>query len=73
MTTPTERTRALRQAGELVEMLLARNDLPEEIRLKVEGVARHYPSAKDIELRGKHWESQSSGFLPPWLMPEDPL
>lgn len=71
MTTPPERTRALRQAGELVEMLLAREDLPDDVRRKAEGVARHYPTAQDIELRARHWESQSTGFLPPWLMPED--
>ncbi|MFN4350515.1 MAG: hypothetical protein ACK4F6_06900 [Hylemonella sp.] len=53
-------------------MLLAREDLPDDVRRKAEGVARHYPTAQDIELRARHWESRSTGFLPPWLMPEDP-
>lgn len=67
---PSERTRALRQAGELVELILKRKDLPEEIRLRAEGVARHYPSAREIKQRAEHWDSPVLRTSR-WLAPED--
>ena len=70
MTTPSERTRALRQARELVDMILEREDLPEDIRLKAMGVDRHFPSVADIESRARNWESPINDR---WLAPEDPV
>ena len=43
MTTPDERTRALRQAGELLQELQDRQDLPDDIQVRLKGVLRHYP------------------------------
>ena len=70
MTTPSERTRALRQAGELVDLILSAPGLPEEIRLRAEGVQRHYPSAREIEQRAQHWDSEILRKSR-WLAPED--
>ena len=50
MTTPDERTRALRQAGELLQELQERQDLPQDIRIRLKGVLRHYPQEWQLHL-----------------------
>lgn len=75
MTTPDERTRALRQAGELLRGLQQRQDIPEEVRTQLKGVLRHYPEEWQLHLMAVQWERMGSSTL--GLAPEpgrpDPL
>jgi hypothetical protein len=65
MTTPQERTRSLRFARELAQELLARDDLPADVKRQAQVVLRHYPSLQEIKLL-----SRGSAYFP-WLAPED--
>ena len=56
MTTPDERTRALRQAGELLQELQKRQDLPQDIRARLKGVLRHYPEEWQLRLMAEEWQ-----------------
>lgn len=56
MTTPDERTRSLRQAGELLQEMKARQDLPQDIRTRVEGVLRHYPEEWLLHMMAQEWQ-----------------
>lgn len=56
MTTPDERTRALRQAGELLQELQGRQDLPDDIRVRLKGVLRHYPQEWQLQLMANEWQ-----------------
>jgi hypothetical protein len=56
MTMPVERTRALRQAGELLRALNRRPDIPEYIRRWAEGVLRHYPEEWQLRLMAEEWQ-----------------
>lgn len=56
MTTPDERTRALRQAGELLQELKERQDLPQDIRTRLKGVLRHYPEEWQLHLMALEWQ-----------------
>lgn len=72
MTMPVERTRALRQAGELLRALNRRPDIPEDIRRWAEGVLRHYPEEWQLRLMAKEWQLQGHSMLsqPATLAPE---
>lgn len=72
MTMPVERTRALRQAGELLRALNRRPDIPEDIRLWAEGVLRHYPEEWQLRLMAQEWQRQEHPMLsqPAALAPE---
>ena len=56
MITPAERTRALRQAGELLKELHERQDLPQDIRTRLKGVLRHYPEEWQLHLMVQEWQ-----------------
>lgn len=56
MTMPVERTRALRQAGELLQELQARQVLPQDIRVRLKGVLRHYPQEWQPHLMAEEWQ-----------------
>ena len=75
MTTPDERTRALRQAGELLQELQARQDLPQDIRIRLKGVLRHYPQEWQLHLMAQEWQrlGASAFGLAPELDSADPL
>lgn len=75
MTTPDERTRALRQAGELLQELQERQDLPQDIRTRLKGVLRHYPQEWQLHLMAQEWQrlGTSTFGLAPELDREDPL
>lgn len=75
MTTPDERTRALRQAGELLQELQERQDLPQEIRIRLKGVLRHYPQEWQLHLMAQEWQrlGASTFGLAPELDRADPL
>lgn len=67
MTTPHERTRALRQAGELLALLHGRPDVPEDLRKQAMRVLRHYPQEWAISLMAEDWQSfgrESFGLAP---------
>ncbi len=68
MTTPSERTRALRWAGELLSEMQNSPDIPDGFRQQAERILRHYPSTNDIQ----HWaaETQESDLWMAWLGPE---
>jgi hypothetical protein len=48
MTMPCERTRALRFAGEVLQELLSRHDVPADLKHQARVTLRHYPSAAEI-------------------------
>lgn len=72
MTMPVERTRALRQAGELLRALNRRPDIPEDIRRWAQGVLRHYPEEWQLRLIAQEWQLQRHSMLSlaAALMPE---
>lgn len=70
MTTPDERTRALRYAGELVTLILGRDDVPEDIRRMALYVDRHYPSAEEIKRLARSCHA-SKDWIFPELAPEE--
>ena len=75
MTTPDERTRAFRQAGELLPQLQARQDLPQDIQVRLKGVLRHYPQEWQLHLMAEEWRRLRCGSfgLAPELDWPDPL
>ena len=75
MTTPDERTRALRQAGELLQELQKRQDLPHDIRARLKGVLRHYPQEWQLHLMAQEWQrlGASAFGLAPELDRPDPF
>ncbi len=75
MTTPDERTRALRHAGELLQELQKREDLPQDLRNRLNGVLRHYPEEWQLRLMAEGWQRLRCGSfgLTPELDRPDPL
>lgn len=75
MTMPHERTRALRQAGELLRELQNRPGLPQDIRNRLVGVLRHYPEEWQLCWMAEEWQRQGdqSFGLAPELDRPDPL
>lgn len=63
MTTPDERTRALRYAGELLKELLVREDVPVDLRNQARGVLRHYPEEWLLHQMAVEWQKTAS----PWI------
>ncbi len=68
MTTPLERTRALRFAGETLQELLHSENLTPEQRRSIEVTLRHYPNAREIEALAQANSGQD--FLFVMLEPE---
>ncbi len=48
MTTPVERTRALRIAGQVLRESLAREDVPDDFKKQIKWVLRHYPTEQQL-------------------------
>ncbi len=75
MTTPEERTRALRFASELLQDLEKRQDAPADLRLRARGVLRHYPEEWQLRMMAEDWQRQGASTF--GLAPEpdrpDPL
>lgn len=73
MTTPAERTRALRRAGEFIQELVTTGELSEKRKHEALVILRHYPTTTEIELQfaiGRYdvAEGQSPGIkVPPEL------
>lgn len=68
MTTPDERTRAIRIAGELLQDLKERLDVPQDLRDRVLGVLRHYPEEWQLQMMAEEW--QRLGMATIGLAPE---
>ncbi|ABE47067.1 BPSL0761 family protein [Polaromonas sp. JS666] len=58
MTTPTERARALRWAGEFIKELAAAGELSEKRKHEALVILRHYPSATEIDLQFSYFQSR---------------
>ena len=75
MTTPAERTRALRLAGELLQDLARLEDVPASLRVRIRGVLRHYPEEWQLRMMTEDWQrlgSSTFGLAPEPDRP-DPL
>ncbi len=71
MTMPSERTRALRWAGEFLREVLASKEVPAELRQQARAILRHYPSSDDIR-----WYAQccvAPDAFGKWFSPESEL
>jgi hypothetical protein len=68
MTMPHERTRALRQVGELLRTIRSRKDVPADLRQQAGWALRHYPEPSTIEQMAR--DSASSKDMQ-WLDPEE--
>lgn len=81
MTTPNERTRALCQAGELLQEpqerqeRQERQDSPQDMRTRLKGVLRHSPEEWQLYLMAEEWQRLRCGSfgLAPELDQPDPL
>ena len=72
MTMPSERTRALISAYQLLTELQYGDDTPPAIRSRAISVLRHYPSEDSIK-REAEWQMENDcpGKLEDWLLPVD--
>lgn len=76
MTTPEERTRALRLAGELLQDLVQNEEVPTTLRVRVRGVLRHYPEEWQLRMMAEDWlrlGEPAFGLAPEPERPDDPL
>lgn len=72
MTMPNERARALRLAGEILRKMLARDDMPENLRCLARVALRHYPDPRELEQMIGDIDRLPHGFLDQrWLAPEE--
>lgn len=56
MTTTTERTISILSAMQLLNELMSRSDIPDDLRARAEQVVRHFPKAGDIASLAKYCE-----------------
>jgi len=75
MTMPSERTRALRWAGEFLREVRSSREVPEQLRQQATGILRHYPSSDDIESEAAYLRARDTldKGLGPWIAPESEL
>lgn len=75
MTTPAERTRALRVASELLQDLEQRQDVPVDLRVRARGVLHHYPEEWQLRMMAEDWQrlGNSTFGLEPEPGRPDPL
>jgi hypothetical protein len=69
MTMPTERTRALRWAGEFLQDMASSPAVSEATRNEATRILRHYPSSQDIQ-RAAQYLFVKPVIRGPWLRPE---
>ena len=71
MTTPSERTRNVLQAGAFLRQLAASRAVPKEVRQEAYRLLRHYPTVSDVEAIAEHEERlrelTQSAFVRPSL------
>lgn len=74
MTMPNERARALRLAGDILRKMLARDDVPEDLRDQARVALRHYPDSDELKQMISDIDRLPHEFLDQrWLAPEDPV
>lgn len=56
ITTPVERTRALRAASELLRDPLQRQDVPADLRVRARGVLHHHPEEWQLRMMAEDWQ-----------------
>lgn len=56
MPMPVERTRALRHAGEPLQELRKREDLPQDLRNRLKGVLRYDPEERQLHRMAQEWQ-----------------
>jgi hypothetical protein len=72
MTTPDERARALRFAGEILREMRSRRDVPADLQQQAKLILRHYPDSKDLQQMIKDVDRQTRETLDNhWLSPEN--
>lgn len=72
MTTASERARALRVAGEILRKMLARDDVPEDLRYQARVALRHYPDSAGLkQMIGDIDHLPHEVLDQRWLSPED--
>ena len=67
MTTPTERTRNLVQAGALLKEIRADGSLPALLRNEADRLLRHYPTMVDIQMLAEGCSMLTAELDPDWL------
>lgn len=72
MTTPSERTRALRWAGEFLREVGSSDGFSEDIKHKVNVILRHYPMQTQLEawVVSESDKARTHTFGAQWLGPE---
>lgn len=69
---PNERARAFRLAGEILREMLARNDVPGDLRYQARVALRHYPDAAGLKRMIGDIDHMPHEVLDQrWLSPED--
>jgi hypothetical protein len=67
MTTPTERTRHLVQAGALLKEIRADESLPARLRDEADRLLRHFPTVAELQMLAKSSSMLTADFDPDWL------
>jgi hypothetical protein len=72
MTTPAERTRALRWAGEFLSDVIRNPGLPGRVRTEAKMILRHYPDVSNIKRTAEILKvtATTQTMLEPWLSPD---
>ena len=71
MTTPAERTRALRWAGEFLLKVQRGEEFSDEIKREVKFILRHYPRDFEIKLQAQLDAVRSKTVIDQWLGPDE--
>lgn len=71
MTMPSERTRALRWAGEFLTKVQSGEESSAEIKREVKFILRHYPRDFEIKNQAKLDAGRARHVGEQWLGPED--
>ena len=67
MTTPTERTRNLVQAGAFLKELRADGSLPAQLRNEANRLLRHYPTVSDLQMLAMNCSMLTTKLDQDWL------
>lgn len=71
MTMPNERARALRLVGEILQKMLARDDVPEDLHYQARVALRHYPDPDGLKQMISDIDRLPHEFIDQrWLSPE---
>ena len=71
MTTPSERTRALRWAGEFLLKVQRGDEFSAEAKREVLHILRHYPRDFEIKDQARFDADRSETIFDQWLGPEE--